>query len=129
MLHPSFKLTNEIKTNNSLPSLDILLTNLIIDSSLQFIKSLLLQVNIFRDLFGPKQRKTNLIDMLTHQTLKFFFKSILTHELDNICSILVENGYLDILINSRIFKKLSRFLQDTEEGPKMSFLLKITMDG
>ena len=68
--------------------------------------------------FGPKQSKTNLIDTLTHRALKICSKSILKHELDNIRSILVQNGYPEFLIDSRISKKLLRFQQSTKEGPK-----------
>ena len=68
--------------------------------------------------FGPKQRKTNLIDTLTHRALKICSKSTLKHELDNIRSILVQNGYPEFLIDSRISKKLLRFQQNTKEGPK-----------
>ena len=46
-LHPSLKFTNEIETNNSLAFLDVLLPNLIINSSLQSIENPLSQVNIF----------------------------------------------------------------------------------
>ena len=68
--------------------------------------------------FGPKQRKTNLIDILTHRALKICSKSTLKHELDNIRSILVQNGYPEFLIDSRISKKLLRFQRSTKEGPK-----------
>ena len=43
--------------------------------------------------FGPKQRKTNLIDTLTHRALKICSKATFKHELDNIRSILVQNDY------------------------------------
>ena len=68
--------------------------------------------------FGPKQRKTNLIDTLTHRALKICSKSTLKHELDNTRSILVQNSYQEFLIDSRISKKLLRFQQSTKEGPK-----------
>ena len=68
--------------------------------------------------FGPKQCKTNLIDTLTHRALKICFKSTLKHELDNIRSILVQNGYPEFLIDLRISKKLLSFQQSTKEGPK-----------
>ena len=68
--------------------------------------------------FGPKQLKTNLTDTLTHRALKICSKSTLKHELENICSILVKNGYPEFLIESRISKKILRFQQSTKEGPK-----------
>ena len=78
-----------------------LLPNLIINSSLQSIESPLSQVNtyIHWNSFGPKQRKTNLIDTLTHRALKICSKSTLKHELENIHSILAKNGYPEFLID------------------------------
>ena len=47
-LHPSLSFTNEIETNNSLPFLWMyLLSNIIINSSIQSIESPFLKVNIF----------------------------------------------------------------------------------
>ena len=68
--------------------------------------------------FGPKQRKTNLIYTLTHRVLKICSKSTLKHKLDNNCFILVENGYPELIIHSRISKKLLRFQQSANEDPK-----------
>ena len=109
-LHPSLKFTNEIETNNSLPFLDVLVTK----SDNKFIPSVYRKPTftgqyIHWNFFGPKQRKTNLIDTLTHRALKICSKSTLKHELDNIRSILVKNGYPEFLIDSRISKKLLRF--------------------
>ena len=73
---------------------------------------------IYWNLFGPKQHKTTLIDTLTYEALKICSKSTLKHELDNIYSILVENGYSEFLIDSRISKKLLHFQQNAKEGPK-----------
>ena len=118
-LHPSLKFTNEIETNNSLPFLDVLVTK----SDNKFITSVYRKPTftgqyIHWNSFGPKQRKTNLIDTLTHRALKICSKSTLKRELDNIRSILVQNGYPKFLIDSRISKKLLRFQQNTKEGPK-----------
>ena len=96
-----------------------LFPNLIINSSLQSFESPLSQVNTFIGIsFGPKQRKTNLIDTLTHRALKICSKSTLKHELNNIRSILTQNGYSEFLIDSRISKKLLRFQQSTKKGSK-----------
>ena len=62
-LHPSLKFTNEIETNNSLPFLDVLVTK----SDNKFITSVYRKPTftgqyIHWNSFGPKQRKTNLID-------------------------------------------------------------------
>ena len=118
-LHPSLKFINEIETNNSLPFLYVLVTK----SNNKFITSVYRKPTftgqyIHWNSFGPKQRKTNLIDTLTHRALKICSKSTLKHELENICSILVKNGYPEFLIDSRISKKLLRFQQSTKEGPK-----------
>ena len=59
--------------------------------------------------FGPKQRKTNLIDTLTHRALKICSKSTFKNKLENIRSIFVKNGYPEFLIDSRISKKRLRF--------------------
>ena len=130
MLQPSLKFTNEIETNNSLLFLDVLVTksnNKFITSVYQ--KSTFTGQYIHWNCFGPKQRKTNLIDTLTHRVLKICSKSTLKHELDNIRSILVQNGYSEFLIDLRISKKLLRFQQSTKEGPKkMPCLCKTALD-
>ena len=118
-LHPSFKFTNKIKTNNSLPFLDVLVTK----SNNKFItsvyrKPIFTGQYIHWNSFGSKQRKTNLINTLRHRALKICFKSTLKHELENIHSILVKNGYPEFFIDSRISKKLLHFQQSTKEGPK-----------
>ena len=82
-LHPSLKFTNEIKTNNSLPFLDVLVTK----SNNKFITSVYRKPTftdqyIHWNSFGLKQRKTNLIDTLTHRALKICSKSTLKHELE-----------------------------------------------
>ena len=75
--------------------------------------------------FGPKQRKTNLIDTLTHRVLKICSKSTLKHELDNNRFILVENGYPQLIIELRIFKKLLRFQQSAKKYKKRPVYLKL----
>ena len=96
-----------------------LLPNLIINSSFQSIESPTFTGQyIHWNSFGPKQRKTNLIDTLTYRALKICSKSTIKHELENIRSILVKNGYPEFLIESKISKNLLRFQQSTKEGPK-----------
>ena len=119
LLHLSLKFTNEIETHNSLPFLDALVTK----SNNKFITSVYRKPTftgqyIHWKSFGPKQRKTNLINTLTHRALKICSKSTLKHELENIRSILAQNCYPEFLIDSRISKKLLRFQQSTKEGPK-----------
>ena len=67
-LHLSLKFTNEIEANNSLSFWDVLVTK----SNNRFITSVYKKPTftdqyIHWDLFGPKKRKTNLIDTLTHR--------------------------------------------------------------
>ena len=105
-LHPSLKFTNEIETNNSLPFLYVLVTK----SDNKFITSVYRKPTftgqyIHWNSFGPKQRKTNLIDTLTHRALKICSKSTLKHELENIRSILVKNGYPEFLKNFYVSNK------------------------
>ena len=130
-LHPSLKFTNEIETINSLPFLDVLVTkpdNKFITSV--YRKPTFIGQYIHWNSFGLKQRKTNLIDTLTHRALKICSKSTLKHKLDNIRSILVKNGYPEFLIDVRTFKKLLRFEQSTKEGPKKcSVYLKLPWIG
>ena len=96
-----------------------LLPNLIINSSLQSIESPLSQVNIFIGIpLDQNNVKQISLILSTNQALKICSKSTLKHELDNIRSILVQNGYPEFLIDSRISKKLLRFQQNTKEGPK-----------
>ena len=118
-LHPSLKFINQVESNNSLPFLDVFVTkpiNRII--ILVYKKPTFTGQYIYWDSFGPKQRKTNLIDTLTHRILKICSESTLKHELDNICSIVVENGCPEFLIDFRIFKKLLRFKRNAKERSK-----------
>ena len=102
-----------------MPFLDVLVTK----SDNKFITSVYRKPTfigqyIYWNSFGPKQRKTNLIDTLTHRALKICSKSTLKHELENIRSILVKNGYPEFLIESRISKKLLGFQQALKKAQK-----------
>ena len=93
-LHLFLKFTNETEANNSFPFLDVLVTK----SNIKFITLVYRKLTftgqyIHWNSFGPKQRKSNLIDILTHRALKICSKPTLKHKLDNIFSILVKNGY------------------------------------
>ena len=61
------------------------------------------------DLFGPTKRKTNLIDTLVHRALMICSKSKLQHELENISSILRNNGYPESIIQITTSKKIVLF--------------------
>ena len=58
--------------------------------------------------FGPSKRKTNLIGTLVHRALVICSESKLQQELDSIRSILRQNDYLEVIINSTISKKIAR---------------------
>lgn len=77
-----------------------------------------LKRNICFSLLPTKATKTNLIDTLTYRALKICSNSILQQELDSIRSILVENGYPEFIIDSRISKTIFRFNQSVKEGPQ-----------
>ena len=70
------------------------------------------------DSFGPKQRKTNLIDTLTHRALKICSKSTLKQELEKIRIILIDNGYPVSIVDSFITNKILKFQRKPKEGPK-----------
>ena len=58
---------------------------------------------IYWHLSRAKQRKTNLIDTLTHRALNICSKSTLKHDPNNIPSILQGNGYPKFLIDFQNF--------------------------
>ena len=70
------------------------------------------------DSFAPSKRKTNQIETLVHQALVICSPGKVKQELDCIRSILKNNSYPEIIINSSISKKISRFQLLPEEGPK-----------
>ena len=118
-LHPSLKFTFEKEINNTLSFLDVLVTK----SENHFVTSVYRKPTftgqyIHWNSFGPKQRKSNLIDTLTHRALKICSASTLQQELNTIRTILAGNGYPEYLINSRITKTIFRFKQLTKEGPQ-----------
>ena len=70
------------------------------------------------DSFGPTKRKTNLIETLVHRALMICSKSKLQHELENISSILRNNGYPESIIQITISKKIALFNRKPKEGPQ-----------
>ena len=71
-----------------------------------------------RDSFGPTKRKTNLIKTLVHRALMICSKSKLQHELENISSILRNNGYPESIIQITMSKKIALFNRKSKEGPQ-----------
>ena len=70
------------------------------------------------DSFGLSKRNTNLIGTLVRRALVICSKRKLQQELDSIRSILRQNGYLEVIINLTISKKIARFYQPVKEGPQ-----------
>ena len=62
--------------------------------------------------------KTNLISTLVHRALVIFSISSLQNELSNICTILINNGYLEAVINTVITNKINQFCRPPQSGPK-----------
>ena len=118
-LHPSLKFTCEKEVDGSLPFLDVLISK----SAHSFVTSVYRKATftgqyIRWDSFGPKQRKTNLIDTLTHRALKICSKSTLKQELEKIRIILIDNGYPVSIVDSFITNKILKFQRKPKEGPK-----------
>ena len=118
-MHSALKFTFEKKENAQLPFLDVLVEK----SNEGFLTSVFRKPTFtgqyFRwDPFGPTKRKTNLIETLVHRALMICSKSKLQHELENISSILQNNGYPESIIQSIISKKIALFNRKPKEGPQ-----------
>ena len=68
--------------------------------------------------FNPRKQKISLINTLVHRALMIYSKGKLLSELDNICSIMAENGYPDYVVNSSITKKIRNFRRPPSYEPK-----------
>ena len=131
LLHPALQFTFEKENNSSLPFLDVLVTK----SKNQFTTSVYRKPTftgqyIHWNSFGPKKRKTNLINTLVHRALKICSDTTLDQEIEFIRSVLIENGYPEFLINSKISQTINRFKQNPKEGPqKCPIYLKLPWIG
>ena len=109
-LHPSHRFTVEKEKDGVLPFLDVKIEK----SSNEFLTSVYRKLT-FTGLytnwnsFEPTKRKTNLVGILVHRALKICSKSKLQEELNQIRSILQQNGNPEIVTNSSIRNKISRF--------------------
>ena len=106
-LHPSLRFTVEKEKDGVLPLLDVKIEK----SSNEFLTSVYRKpafTGLYTNLnsFEPTKRKTNLVDTLVHRALKICSKSKLQEELNQIRSILQQNGYPEIVINSSIRNKI-----------------------
>ena len=118
-MHSALKFTFEKEENDQLPFLDVLVEK----SNEGFLTSVFRKPTFtgqyFRwDSFGPRKRKTNLIETLVHRALMIRSKSKLQHELENISSILRKNGYPESIIQINISKKIALFNRKPKEGPQ-----------
>ena len=119
------------EANQTLPFLDVKIEK----KNDQFLTSICRKPTftgnyICSDSLGPSKRKSNLIETLVHRALVICSKSKLQQELDSIRSLLQQNGYPEVLINSTISKKIARFYQPVKEDPrKCPVNLKLTRIG
>ena len=118
-MHSALKFTFEKEENDRLPFLDVLVEK----SNEGFLTSVFRKPTFtgqyFRwDSFGPTKRKTNLIETLVHRALMICSKRKLQHELENISSILRNNGYPESIIQIAMSKKIALFNRKPKEGPQ-----------
>ena len=119
------------EANQTLPFLDVKIEK----KNDQFLTSICRKPTftgnyICSDSLGPSKRKSNLIETLVHRALVICSESKLQQELDSIRSLLQQNGYPEVLINSTISKKIARFYQPVKEDPrKCPVNLKLTRIG
>ena len=130
-MHSALKFTFEKEENDLLPFLDVLVEK----SNEGFLTSVFGKPTFtgqyfYWDSFGPTKRKTNLIETLVHRALMICSKSKLQHELENISSILRNNGYPESIIQITISKKIVLFNRKPKEGPqKFPVYLKLPWIG
>ena len=114
-LHSLLRFTFEKECNRTLPFLDVLVEK----NDHEFVTSFYRKPTfICWNSFCPMKRKTNLISTLVHRALVIYSKSTLQNELSNICSILMNNGYPEGVINAVMTKKINQFHRPTQVGPK-----------
>ena len=129
-LHPSLRFTVEEENDGVLPFLDVKIEK----SSNEFLTSVYREPT-FTGLytnwnsFEPTKRKPNRVGTLVHDALKICSKSKLQEELNQIRSILQQNGYLEIVISSSIRNKISRFDLPKQGPQKCPVYLKLPWIG
>ena len=117
-LHPSLRFTFEKECNQTLPFLDVLVEKNYPEFLHLSTESGLSLTDTFAGTFCLMKRKINLISTLVHRALVICSESTLQNELSNICTILINNGYPEIVINTVITRKMNRFCRPTQLGPK-----------
>ena len=118
-LHASIQFTCEEEINNKIAFLDVqiekdLKNNKFLTSV--FRKNTFTGSYVKWESFCTKRRKVNLVSTLTHRAILLCSSTKLDAELDNIRSILGDNGYPLNLVNSIIDSKLKSSSQ-TQLGP------------
>ena len=118
-LHQSLRFTFEKVCNGTLPFLDVLVEK----NDHEFVTSIYIKPTFIGQYirwnsFCPMKRKTNLISTPIHRALVTCTKSTLQNELSNICSILINYGYPEAVINTVITKKINQFRRPTQLDPK-----------
>ena len=108
-LHPSLCFTYEKESNHSLPFLDVLVER----HDSEFLTSVYRKPTFTGQYlrwnsFSPQKRKINLIGTLVHRAFMICSKIKLDQEIGKICSILLENGYSEHVINSAFKQKLQQ---------------------
>ena len=118
-LRPSLRFAFEKECNRTLPFLNFLVEK----NDHEFVTSIYRKSTftgqcIRWSSFCPTKRKTNLISTLFHRAPVICLESTLQNELSNICTILINNGYPEAVINTVITKNMNQFCRPTQLGPK-----------
>ena len=118
-LHPLFRFTFENKCDRTLPFLDVLVEK----NDCQFVTSIYRKSDftgqyICWNSFCSMKWKINLISTLVYRALVICSESNLQNKLSNIRSILINNGYTEVVINTAITRKMNQFRRPTQSGPK-----------
>ena len=117
-LHSLLCFTFEKKCNWTLLFLDALVEK----NNHQFVTSIYKKSTstnryICWDCFCPIKQKINLISTLVHTALVMCSKSTFQNELINICLILINNDYPEVVMNTAITRKINQFRRPTQLGP------------
>ena len=118
-MHSAIKFTLEKEKNDQLPFLDVLMEKSNEGVLTSVFRKPTVTGQYFRlDSFGPTKRKINLIETLVHRALMICSKSKLQHELENISSILRNNGYPESITQITMSKKIGLFNRKPNKGPQ-----------
>ena len=119
-LHDALQFTKEVETNNKLPFLDVLVEHANGEMITSVYRKDTFTGQYMRwNSFAPKQRKLNLIYTLTLRALSICSPSKIDNELKNIKSILLKNGYPEIIVDTFMARKIRLFNGKKRYGPKL----------